>query len=149
MRTMREFLNVKSKEKVDDLCDGMLLRTERTFYFYFLLPSLVIMAVSLFLDLGIFTENVEFYFQRAGALVVALFVAVEFRLYRHIARYERVVSTSKYIQKNGEKLSDDNINDYCEKYLSDSRVFRYLLAAGGIAGTLIWGYGDLLLEMFL
>lgn len=183
MRTMREFLNVRSSMSVGDLCAGMVQRTERTFYFYFLIPSLVILAVSLFLDLVIFTENLEFYFQRASALVVALFVAIEFRLYRHIARYERVVSTSEYVLNNDVKpaddsineccvkltdgsinegcvkstddsinedcvkFTDDSINEYCEKYLSDSKVFRYFLSAGGIVGTLIWGYGDLLFKM--
>lgn len=147
MRTMREFLNVKSEMSADALCNGMISRTKSAFLFYFLIPSLFVLVASYILDTRANAENIEYFFQRAGALVVILFVAIEFRLYRHIARYERVISTSEYIVYEKQRLSSDNISDYCEKYLTGSFFVRCSLAAGGIIGTLIWGYGDLLFKM--
>lgn len=146
MLTMREFLNIKESTCIKEFCDGMALRTKKTFFVYFLIPSFLVLLVSYLTDLFYYKHNpneVLNLFSRAGSLVVILFVAIEFRLYRHIARYERVVSTSGFIQLNGKSLTPEEACDYCEKYLSDSRGYRYLLALGGLMGTLIWGYGDI------
>lgn len=147
MLTIRKHLTIDKKTCGDELSKGFENRTNRTIVYFFLLPSLIVTIGSYFSDHSLLIQNSEIkynLFSRAGSIVVIFFAVVEFRLYRHIARYERVMSTSPLIHIKNTPLTPEQICQYCEKYLSKTFFYRCILALGGLTGTLIWGYGDLL-----
>jgi hypothetical protein len=141
MFTMRDLLTITSATCVKELSRAFEWRTKRTVIGFWII-SILLTVISYWLELYLVKDNYELV-SRSGSLIVVLFVGIEFRLYRHIARYERILSTG-YVLLNNAKLKPDEICSYCESYLSHTRLYRYALAIGGLIGTLIWGYASLL-----
>lgn len=88
------------------------------------------------------------FFQRIGSLIVVVFVFTEFRLYRHITRFDRLLATSDFLLVEGEKISPSEILKLIENFLKNTRKSRFFLISIGLVGTIIWGYGDLIYLYF-
>jgi hypothetical protein len=90
------------------------------------------------------------WFARSGSFVVLLSVIVEFRLSKYV--YEDVLQAAKKsIRKNGLKISDSpfvqaaieanqTVKPEAPKSRKILRTCSHILV---IAGTVVWGYGDI------
>lgn len=106
--------------------------------FRVLLTSASLLLVSVALPIAAYygllrpdIENYASWFQRSGALMVFFAVWAEFRLQ----------SISGLVDPNGYVLADFRAFEPYKQWWSKFRIFGLLLA---LAGTFIWGYGDLL-----
>lgn len=76
-------------------------------------------------------ENISVWFQRSGSLIVMLAVIVEFNL----------LSIHTYL--NSARIHFNEYEDLKKKYGVKHNIFSVFTVIIAIAGTVIWGYGDL------
>jgi len=78
-------------------------------------------------------ENPDIWFQRSGSIVVVFAVWIEYKLF----------GINGYINPTGSITSWDAINN--ENYGTIHKVASGLATILAVSGTVIWGYGDLLI----
>ncbi|GIU40286.1 hypothetical protein TUM4438_01130 [Shewanella sairae] len=86
-------------------------------------------------------DNPGVWFQRSGSLMVLFAVWVEFKLFK-IGNYSSPRSPDG--QTWDDMATEDNLKN---KYSTLIEKMKYLAAILAIIGTLIWGYGDLFLNL--
>lgn len=147
---LRGILTIESKTCIEELSKKIQSRIDKT-TLHFWLSIVILLAFGL---APIFCTNIDEitkagWFQRAGALIVAVFVVVEFRLYRHLSRFERLLTNCEHLHKAGEPLNNNDVLHYSENLLTTTKMPRYSFHTGGLIGTVIWGYGDMFWFLFL
>ncbi|MFT7043664.1 MAG: hypothetical protein ACJAW7_002426 [Candidatus Azotimanducaceae bacterium] len=78
-------------------------------------------------------EKPAIWFQRSGSVVVVFAVWIEYKLF----------NINGYINPTGLIASFDEINN--QKYGTIHKIASGLAAILAVSGTVIWGYGDLLI----
>ena len=100
-----------------------------------ILVSVILAICSYYLDFiewkFIFTETV-YWFQRSGSLVVLLAVVLEFRQIVYTKEGDKVQSLKGVVSGNFASSMNDK-----------QKLFQWFAIGLSIAGTFIWGYGDL------
>lgn len=99
----------------------------------FLLLSLIISAYAALLPPLFSSEEQGTWFQRSGALVVIISVWIQFKLQDVYTYFDRDAYCVPF-----------TMSSFTERYYSAINSLNLLFA---IAGTVIWGYGDLLIQL--
>ena len=105
---------------------------ERKLFLIFISLSIIAPFLSLCLDCRPENETLGSWLQRSGSVMVVLALLAEMRAYQMLD----VFKPSGFV---GETYSEVQ-----EKYLPQVKLFNFLAFILIAVGTLIWGYGDLL-----
>ena len=109
------------------------------------IPAMIlILAIPVFAWYGVFQYDTDtaVWFQRTGSIVVLLAVWIEYKLFR-IDRLCNPISSS------GVTYQDMAHRDALTiKYDRGVSVYKLLVAIIAVAGTIIWGYGDIIWVSF-
>lgn len=101
----------------------------------FFLLAILVPAISLFDELRPQNEILASWFQRSGSLVVLLALFAEYQL----LKIREIMNPSGLITKDDE---------YCrDRYGSAYDCLVYVGLTCALFGTLIWGYGDLIVKL--
>ncbi|MGF1804347.1 hypothetical protein L4C31_03745 [Aliivibrio sifiae] len=113
-----------------------------------ILTSVIVLLLGLsgpiFAWFGVFQleTNSDIWFQRSGSITVLFAVWAEYKLFK-------LAELTNPISESGKTWDDmrksDELQISYSKYIQGIKYFAAVLA---IAGTVIWGYGDLLFQAF-
>ncbi len=108
---------------------------ERKLFFVF---SLLALAVPIFSLIGIGkpeNEELSIWFQRSGSIMVVLALLAEMRAYQMFDVFKPIA----YVSSSYDRTH--------KKYKPQVTAYNYIAFALIGAGTVIWGYGDILAKM--
>jgi hypothetical protein len=89
-----------------------------------------------------YDTDVSIWFQRSGSLTVLFAVWLEFKLFK-------ITNLIKPISKNGLTYQDlAHRAALNTKYGNRLKTYKHITAGLAIAGTVIWGYGDIIRKFF-
>ncbi|GAB0109223.1 hypothetical protein [Pseudoalteromonas distincta] len=114
---------------------GNVILKERKLFFIFTVLSILMPMISLTGLLKPSCEALGFWFQRSGATTVVFAIFAELKA----ANMLSVFKPAGMVNRSFHSTRD--------KYIKQIKIYNYIALFLIVLGTVIWGYGDLILKM--